>query len=206
MFVLILIELTKRTLYSIINKNNTESISHFGCYAQAVKIHGGIIVKKSFLISILISIAMFGTGLLFPIPDKNIHVSSYSYDAEWGENGVEYVGGDAYNYQMEASLTAGWVSGVMAFKGIMIASGLMLFAITLMLKSRDDEFENQTYAINQLASQDNCKNTGSVSSINNLSSIAQSTVKYDGNTWRCPECGKTNPLSSRTCKDCGYQK
>lgn len=24
--------------------------------------------------------------------------------------------------------------------------------------------------------------------------------------WECPECGMTNPNSSRVCKDCGYQK
>ena len=25
-------------------------------------------------------------------------------------------------------------------------------------------------------------------------------------TWTCPECGKTNPNSSRICKDCSYEK
>lgn len=162
-------------------------------------------MKKSYLFSIIISVAMFGIGIFFPIPDKYIYVSSYSDDAEWGKNGVEYFG-DAYNYQMEASLTAGWVSGVMAFKGIMIASGLMLFAITLMLKSKDDDVANQTYAIKQLTSQDNNKDTGSALSRYNFSSKDTNINENDGNTWRCPKCGKTNPLSSRTCKDCGYQK
>lgn len=161
-------------------------------------------MKKAYIISIIISITMLGTGLIFPLPDKNIHVSSYSYDSKWGDNGVEYVGGDAYNYQMEASLTAGWVSGVMAFKGIMIASGLMLFALTLIFKSKDDDIENQTHAIKQTM---NSNGTNSASSEKaNLSSAAQSITKYDGDTWRCPKCGKTNPLASRTCKDCGYQK
>lgn len=25
-----------------------------------------------------------------------------------------------------------------------------------------------------------------------------------GSEWKCPKCGKTNPTSSRVCKDCGY--
>lgn len=37
----------------------------------------------------------------------------------------------------------------------------------------------------------------------NLSQIASCG---DKTSWRCPSCGKTNPNSSRVCKDCGYQK
>lgn len=37
----------------------------------------------------------------------------------------------------------------------------------------------------------------------NLSQIAS---RGDKTSWRCPGCGKTNPNSSRVCKDCGYQK
>lgn len=164
-------------------------------------------MKKSYVVSIILAFAMLGVGLAFPLPDKNVHVSSYSYsnNAKWGGNGVEYVGGDAYNYQIEASLTAGWVSGVMAFKGILISSGIMLFAITFMLKTKDDVAEEMLYAIKQSNSQDS-KATSTVSNKHTYLSESQNIVKYDGDTWRCPECDKLNPLSSRTCKDCGYQK
>lgn len=37
----------------------------------------------------------------------------------------------------------------------------------------------------------------------NLSDLAP---QHTGNEWRCPKCGKMNPISSRTCKDCAYQK
>ena len=113
-------------------------------------------MKKSFVLSIIISIAMFGTGLFFPMPKKEIQLSSYSYSTDWGKSGIEYVGGDAYNYQMEASLTAGWVSGVMAFKGILIASGLTLLALTIMLKAKNDEIKSQTSILNKLISGNIC--------------------------------------------------
>lgn len=109
-------------------------------------------MKKSLVFSIIISMAMFGTGLFFPMPEKELEVSSYSYSTNWGKSGIEYVGGDAYNYQMEASLTAGWVSGVMAFKGILIASGLILFALTIMLEAKSDEIKSQASILNKLIS------------------------------------------------------
>ena len=57
---------------------------------------------------------------------------------------------------MEASLTAGWVSGVMAFKGILIASGLTLLALTIMLKAKNDEIKSQTSILNKLISGNIC--------------------------------------------------
>lgn len=51
-------------------------------------------MKKSYVVSIILAFAMLGVGLAFPLPDKNVHVSSYSYsnNAKWGGKGVEYVG------------------------------------------------------------------------------------------------------------------
>lgn len=41
---------------------------------------------------------------------------------------------------------------------------------------------------------------------NSKMSLSNITSKSSGGEWRCPKCGKTNPISSRVCKDCGYQK
>ena len=41
---------------------------------------------------------------------------------------------------------------------------------------------------------------------NSKMSLSDIASKSTGNEWRCPKCGKTNPTSSRVCKDCGYQK
>lgn len=41
---------------------------------------------------------------------------------------------------------------------------------------------------------------------NSRANLADLAPKYTGNEWRCPKCGKINPISSRTCKDCAYQK
>lgn len=41
---------------------------------------------------------------------------------------------------------------------------------------------------------------------NSKMSLSDISSKSSGGEWRCPKCGKTNPISSRVCKDCGYQK
>lgn len=82
-------------------------------------------MKNSLIFSIAVSVILIGVGIFFPLPDKKIDLS-YSYNAKWTGDGIEYVGGDAYNYQMEASLKAGWVSGVMALKAIFISAGAII--------------------------------------------------------------------------------
>lgn len=37
---------------------------------------------------------------------------------------------------------------------------------------------------------------------NSRANLADLAPKLTGNEWRCPKCGKMNPISSRTCKDC----
>lgn len=86
------------------------------------------------LIGIVVAIMLIIDGVNYPVPDKYIYVSSLSsaYDSDWKDNkGSEYVGGDAYNYQMEASLKAGYVSGVLAMKAIYIVGGILLLFMSL---------------------------------------------------------------------------
>lgn len=79
-------------------------------------------------------------------------------------------------------------------------SGCLLFAITSILEHTED-----TYALLYRLSkeQQGTKPENSRNSKMNLDNVISERV---GNTWRCPDCGKSNPVSSRTCKDCGYQK
>ncbi len=87
-------------------------------------------MKKIGLIGVVLSMALIIFGIAFPMPEKHLYVSSYAYRSDWTGNGEEYVGGDAYNYQMEASLKAGWVSGVVTMKTICICSGVLILFLT----------------------------------------------------------------------------
>lgn len=89
-------------------------------------------MKTAQKLGIIFAIALIVFAIAFPIPQKHIRTSGYKYDIPWtDEYGEEYVGGDAYNYQMEASLKAGYMSGVLAMKSISFVGGLLLLFITL---------------------------------------------------------------------------
>lgn len=95
------------------------------------------------VIGAILAFALILFGLIFQIPSKKISISSYK-GADWSaDTGTEYVGGDAYNYQMEASLKAGWVSGAMAVKAITISSGIILLVICFIADTKLREMSRQ---------------------------------------------------------------
>lgn len=111
-------------------------------------------MKKTHIFGLLAAIALIIFSIAFPIPEKHIDVSSnYSaYQSSWKENvGAEYVGGDAYNYQMEATLKAGYMSGVLAMKSITFVGGLLLFFLTLYSNVACSLTESQKSKINEIS-------------------------------------------------------
>lgn len=94
-------------------------------------------------------------------------------------------------------------------KTTVILSGLVgtaLFAVILFAIAKI--LENTEYTAEKLSAMERSIQRskapeGASNSKLNLSEIASKNV---GNEWRCPKCGKMNPLSSRVCKDCAYQK
>ena len=95
--------------------------------------------KKS---RMLIGIAIIGLilviiGICIKIPGD--HLTTYSIlDGKKSENGKyyfstieEYVGGDAYNYIIGASLIGGKIAGVMSMKSIFIVGGLLIACVAL---------------------------------------------------------------------------
>ncbi|MGN0657568.1 MAG: hypothetical protein ACI4KR_12345 [Ruminiclostridium sp.] len=101
---------------------------------------------------VIISVILIIFGAAFPIPKKHIYVSNYSYDTGWvDEKGEGYVGGDAYNYQIEASLKGGWVSGVLAMKAISVSSGILLFFFVMYADKKQKELEKQTKLLEQIS-------------------------------------------------------
>lgn len=82
-------------------------------------------MKNIAIIGIILSAVLILAGLIIETPDKKI---GYSYS----KNGYEeYVGGDAYNYIIEASLRGGEIAGAKAQKAIFISAGSVLLIISL---------------------------------------------------------------------------
>lgn len=85
------------------------------------------------ILGIIVALVMIGFGILYPVPDKYVRVDSgeKAYEYDWMENkGAQYVGGDAYNYQVEATLKAGYFAGVLAMKAIVFAGGMLLLFLS----------------------------------------------------------------------------
>lgn len=102
---------------------------------------------------IIISILLIVFAVIYPVPEKKVDVSgSYSaYDNSWADNeGAEYIGGDAYNYQIEASLKAGYVSGVLALKGITFVGGILLLFHTMFSSAKCAVGEAQSRLLSDL--------------------------------------------------------
>ncbi len=113
---------------------------------KALKLIGKIIP----ILGIVVAIAMIVFSAAYPVPDKYIRVGSSYYGYEWSENrGNEYVGGDAYNYQMEASLKAGYMSGILAMKSVMFVGGVLLLFVTLYSGMKRKVIEEQTKAFSE---------------------------------------------------------
>ncbi|NLI21420.1 MAG: hypothetical protein GX418_07740 [Clostridiales bacterium] len=110
-------------------------------------------MKKWHVSGIIIAIALIISGVAYPTPEKRLLVSSYAYDNTWMDiSGEEYVGGDAYNYQMEASLKAGYMGGVLALKAISIIGGILLFFMTLYSMNSDRYYKSQIHYLQEISS------------------------------------------------------
>lgn len=83
-----------------------------------------------------------------------------------------------------------------------IFGAVILFAIAKILENTEYSAERIANLEKEIKRSTNAPE-GTSNSRMSLSNIASKT---SGNEWRCPKCGKTNPVSSRVCKDCAYQK
>lgn len=79
-------------------------------------------------------------------------------------------------------------------------TAFVLFAIAQIMENTE-ECMSRLYKVEH-------KPTGSAptNASNSKMSLSAISSKPVGSEWTCPDCGKKNPTSVRTCKDCGYQK
>ena len=108
-------------------------------------------MKGSQATGIVIAIILIVFSIAFPMPEKHLRTSMYRNSYNWtDDSGEEYVGGDAYNYQMEASLKAGYMSGVLAMKSISLIGGLLLLFLTLYSRIICEAKEEQNQLLSAL--------------------------------------------------------
>ena len=105
--------------------------------------------NKVYLFPIIIGIAFLLIGLFIQVPGGALttysflngdKATNYEFDDKYTTID-EYVGGDAYNYIIGASLVAGKISGTMTTKSIFIVGGALCLClgITSMLLTKKEE-------------------------------------------------------------------
>lgn len=87
--------------------------------------------KNSAIIVMIIGIIMLIIGLFLKVPGTELTTYSSLDGIENYSKIVEYVGGDAYNYIIGASLIAGKISGILTMKAVFISVGIMICCIGL---------------------------------------------------------------------------
>lgn len=105
--------------------------------------------KKAFICPIVFGIIMIIIGFCIQIPGgvlttyssldgEKDEESYYSFDNKYSAID-EYVGGDAYNYEIGASLVAGKTAGAMTSRSIFIVGGLMCICVGITLMMMQNE-------------------------------------------------------------------
>ncbi len=88
--------------------------------------------KAAGIVGIILSAVFLVLGFISSTPDK--YIKSY------GDNKMyEYVGGDAYNYIIEASLRGGEIAGAKTAKATYFSVAGILFVLSLSFLTTDEE-------------------------------------------------------------------
>lgn len=85
-------------------------------------------------VGIYFAVSIIRDGQDMRVPEKYVFVSksSSAYDLGWSANtGAQYLGGDAYNYIVEASLKAGYYSATVTAKTIRETGGMILLFLSV---------------------------------------------------------------------------
>lgn len=93
--------------------------------------------KKISVLVMVIGLVLFIVGLFIKIPSKEL--TTYSSLSDKYSVIEEYVGGDAYNYIIGASLVGGEIAGAKAQKAVFISMGSLIFVIGLLAYSFSKE-------------------------------------------------------------------
>lgn len=111
-------------------------------------------MKKTISVLVMvIGLVLFIVGLFIKIPSKEL--TTYSSLSDKYSVIEEYVGGDAYNYIIGASLVGGEIAGAKAQKAVFISMGSLIFVIGLLAYSFSKENIEKTAKVNAPLSTEN---------------------------------------------------
>ena len=121
--------------------------------------------NKSFLVPIIIGLILISVGLFLKVPGGALTtyggLDGVSTDGYYFGNRYssidEYVGGDAYNYIIGASLVGGKIAGTLATKAILIVGGALSFGlgIAFMYKTGNVKKDSSKPELKEDSSQQN---------------------------------------------------
>ncbi|MDE7295114.1 MAG: hypothetical protein K2N72_11875, partial [Oscillospiraceae bacterium] len=147
------------------------------------------------ILGIITSLALIAVGIFLPVPPKKINTYSYS-----NEGYHEYVGGDAYNIQIEASLRGGIIAGRTAAKAILISAGVLELFLVIALSSISESIllhlqrNNKTIVkameSHSANSDDNTNNIKKLSPEQSKTALINQEapiIKNTGDKWICPD-------------------
>lgn len=129
-------------------------------------------------IGMIIAVVLMIFAIVFPVPQKYLQTtSSYSRSNTWTDkSGLEYVGGDAYNLQMEATLKAGYMSGVMTLKSVSFIGGLILLFLSLYSGIKCELIEKQNLEISRILEANKKAGEELKGTLDNMLKAAQNSV------------------------------
>lgn len=140
---------------------------------------------------IIVAIVLICSAKNTVIPDKHVYVSSSSraYYLPWEDNtGAQYLGGDAYNYIVEASLKAGYYSGMVTEKAVTYVGGILLLFISMFfllgsVYSLQESLnaDKQLSALKEIVKNTGCERTVQQAGID-VSADATETILHENET------------------------
>ena len=144
-------------------------------------------MKGITIFGVIVGIGLIIASFIVPAPKREI------------SNPQKYIGGDAYNYQIEASIKAGEIAGAKTARAIYLIGGILLLFSSLIANG----ISNVLMETKKITSSSNNSISGINQNNNSIPTTAQ--VNY-GDTWTCKKCNEKNPITSSSCKGCGEYK
>ncbi len=123
-------------------ESSTEATNSTNNSKKADKQKKNIMINKAYICPIVFGIVLILIGYLIPIQGgvlttyeslNGVKTENYVFDDKYTAID-EYVGGDAYNYIIGASLVAGKISGIITTKSIFVVGGTLCLCLGITLK------------------------------------------------------------------------
>lgn len=164
-------------------------------------------MKPAHICGMVLGIILIIFGLAYPVPEKHLRTNSYDYNNSWtNSRGETYVGGDAYNYQMEASLKAGYMSGVLAMKSINVVGGMILLFLSLFAKGKSDDARAQQRLLKEISAKLSMPNPAPAQQPQPSGSGSVQPTVTQLPKWQCSQCGTMLSANQGVCWQCGTAK